>query len=208
MLFCFLEDMLEQFFGSKTRIELLGFFFSNSDKNFYVRELVKLTGMQLNSIRRELENLTNFGIIFEDKDYNREDSLSEKKCNLPVKRKYYKLNKDFVLYKEIETLIVKSKLLLENKLIEKLNGAGNIKIIILSGIFTGIKTSPVDILIVGDVNKEKIKELIHKFGAYINKDINYSTLSETEYKYRWNIKDNFLFNILEHEKIEIKGSQK
>lgn len=199
--------MLEQFFGSKTRIELLGFFFNNSGKDFYVRELVKLTGMQLNSIRRELENLTNFGIILEDKNYHDiGDDLTGKKFNLPVKRKYYKLNKDFVLYKEIETLIVKSKLLLENKLIEKLNDVGNIKFLVLSGIFTGIKTSPVDILIVGDVNKEKTKELIHKFGTYINKDINYATLSEAEYKYRWNIKDNFLFNILEHEKIEIKNT--
>ncbi|MFH0856603.1 MAG: hypothetical protein V1860_01765 [bacterium] len=198
--------MLEQFFGSKTRTELLGFLFSEPTKNFYVRELVKLTGIQLNSIRRELENLANFGIIIEDKESKHyEKDIIDKKFNLPIKRKYYKLNKDFVLYKEIETLIVKSRLLLENKLVDKLNNAGNIKLIILSGIFTGIKTSAIDILVVGDINKEKLKELIHKFGTYINKDINYSTLTEEEYKYRLNIKDKFLFNILDQEKIEIKN---
>lgn len=197
--------MLEQFFGSKTRVELLTFFFNNPEKSFFVRELVKLTGMQLNSIRRELDNLTKFGIIMEDKAKNSEVRETNNKCNLPIKRKYYRLNKNFVLYIELETLIIKSKLLLENKLIEKLNNLGNIKRLVLSGIFTGNKASPVDILILSeDIDKEKLGELIKKFEVYVKKDINYSVLSEEEYKYRWNIKDKFLFDILEQGRIENK----
>ncbi|MFH1191916.1 MAG: hypothetical protein V1655_00395 [bacterium] len=205
MLYCFIDGMLEQFFGSKTRMELLNFYFSNINKSFYVRELVKLTGMQLNSIRRELDNLVKFGILMEDKEYKPvSNSFTNEQCNLPIKRKYYKLNNNFVLYKEIETLMLKSKLLLENNLIKKLKELGKIKSLILTGIFIGVKDSSIDILIIGEVDKNKLKELIHKFGTYVNKDLNYSVLSEEEYKYRLNIKDRFLFDILEKEKIEIK----
>lgn len=198
--------MLEQFFGSKTRYELLNFFFNNKKRSFYVRELVNLTKMQLNSIRRELENLVKFGILIEDENYKAPDEDKNRNFNLPIKRRYYKLNKNFVLYNEIETLIVKSKLLLENKLVEKLKSMGQIKNLILSGIFTGSKTSPVDILIIGEIkNKDGLKRLIHEFGNFINNDINYSLLTEDEYKYRWGIKDRFLFSILDSENMEING---
>ncbi|MFH1030140.1 MAG: hypothetical protein V1770_02680 [bacterium] len=184
---------------------LLNFFFTNRKKSFYVRELVMLTNMQLNSIRRELENLVKFGILIEDKNYKAPDD-GPRNFNLPIKRRYYKLNQDFVLYNEIKTLIIKSKLLLENKLIEKLGTMGQIKNLILTGIFTGAKNSPVDILIVGEIkNKDSLKNLVHEFGNFINTDLNYSVLTEDEYKYRWGIKDKFLCGILDSEKIEIKG---
>lgn len=187
-------------------MELLNFYFNNVNKSFYVRELVKLTGMQLNSIRRELDNLVKFGILMEDKEYKPAiNSFSNKKFNLPIKRKYYKLNNNFVLYKEIETLMLKSKLLLENKLIEKLNELGKIKNLILTGIFIGLKDSSIDILIIGEVDRHKLKDILHKFGTFINKDLNYAVLSEEDYKYRLNIKDKFLFDILDKEKIEIKN---
>lgn len=197
--------MIEQFFGSKTRVELLQFFFNNTNRHFYVRELVRRTGMQLNSIRRELENLAKFGILMEDKDYKETNNLltKDKKFNLPIKKKYYKLNKNFVLYKEIEILILKSKLLLEKRLIEKVQEIGDIKYLLLTGVFTGVKNSLVDILIVGDVDKIKIKELISKFSGYINREINYTLLTKEDYKYRWTIKDKFLFNILENENIVV-----
>jgi len=201
--------MLEQFFGSKTRFELLNIFFNNANSNFYVRELVKISGMQLNSIRRELGNLENLGIIEEHKNYKAPDEFTNKiKCNLPIRRKYFRLNKDFLLLKEIECLIIKSKLLLEKKLIDRLNNLGEIKKLILTGIFTGVKKSSIDILIIGDnIEGKRVSELIDKFGHYVNRDINYAVLSEEEYKYRWGIKDKFLFSILDQEKIVIDNKK-
>jgi len=197
--------MLEQFFGSKTRFKLLHFFFNHSEGSFYVRELVRKTGMQLNSIRRELENLVKFGIIFEDKAYKgSRQEMYGKNSNLPIRRKYFKINLNFVLYKELETLIIKSKLLLEHNLIEKITNLGKIKLLILTGIFTGVKNSSVDILIIGSIDNNDFKNLISKFNKYVNRDINYSILSKEEYKYRWDIKDKFLFDIIEQDKIEIK----
>ena len=55
--------MVDQLFGSKTRVKLLKFFFANQDQEFFVRELTRLLGEQINSIRRELINLADIGVV-------------------------------------------------------------------------------------------------------------------------------------------------
>ena len=59
----FNTGMLEQLFGSRTRWKLLKLFLSHKDEAFYIRELTRLTDEKLNSIRRELANLEDWGII-------------------------------------------------------------------------------------------------------------------------------------------------
>jgi len=55
--------MLEQLFGSKSRVKILRVFFNNPEESFFVRELTRLTKTHLNSIRRELKNLYKLGIL-------------------------------------------------------------------------------------------------------------------------------------------------
>ena len=54
---------LEQLFGSKTRARLLGIFLQHPQDFFYVRELTRKIGAQLNSVRRELKNLIDIGLV-------------------------------------------------------------------------------------------------------------------------------------------------
>ena len=55
--------MIDSLFGSKTRIKLLNLFLNNSGRAFYVREITRDIGEQINSVRRELANLVTIGII-------------------------------------------------------------------------------------------------------------------------------------------------
>src|ERR1700684_653146 len=63
--------MVEQLFGSKTRVKLLQLFYSNPNRSFYVRELTRKIDEQINSVRRELSNLLSIGIIVSDNTNNR-----------------------------------------------------------------------------------------------------------------------------------------
>src|ERR1700722_9196026 len=63
--------MIEQLFGSKTRVKLLQLFYSNPNRSFYVREITRKIDEQINSVRRELANLLNIGIILSDTTNNR-----------------------------------------------------------------------------------------------------------------------------------------
>jgi len=55
--------MLEQLFGSQTRVRLLQIFLSNPEEKYFVRELTRNLNSQINAIRRELENLEELGAI-------------------------------------------------------------------------------------------------------------------------------------------------
>src|SRR5579862_2051775 len=63
--------MVEQLFGSKTRVKLLRLFFSNPNRSFYVREITRKIDEQINSVRRELSNLLSIGIITSDTNNNK-----------------------------------------------------------------------------------------------------------------------------------------
>src|SRR3954469_7834125 len=63
--------MVEQLFGSKTRVKLLKLFYSNPGRSYYVREITRKIDEQINSVRRELSNLLSIGIIKSESANNR-----------------------------------------------------------------------------------------------------------------------------------------
>src|SRR3982751_302178 len=75
--------MVEQLFGSKTRVKLLQLFYSNPNRSFYVREITRKIDEQINSVRRELSNLLSIGIIVSDANNN---------------RLYYEVSQDYEYY--------------------------------------------------------------------------------------------------------------
>ena len=60
-----------------------------------------------------------------------------------------------------------------------------------------------DILIVGKVNRNKLKRLINKFRKEMDKRIRYTVMSKKEFEYRNDLTDKFLYHILENRKIVI-----
>src|ERR1700742_2611576 len=81
--------MIEQLFGSKTRVKLLQLFYSNPNRSFYVREITRKIDEQINSVRRELSNLLSIGIITSENTNN---------------RLYYEVNQKFEYYKPLQEI--------------------------------------------------------------------------------------------------------
>ncbi|MEE8402599.1 MAG: hypothetical protein V3R93_02485, partial [Candidatus Hydrothermarchaeaceae archaeon] len=61
---------MESLIGSKSRVKVLTLFLLNPGKRFYVREVERLTGENINSIRRELKNLESMGLLKSEKAGN------------------------------------------------------------------------------------------------------------------------------------------
>ncbi len=185
--------MLEHLFGSKTRLKLLQIFFRDAERAFYMRELSRLAETQLNAVRRELRNLETIGII------SPVDPGSVKTGELGTERsKYYKLNADFLLFLELKSLLTKSRLLEEQKLVDALRKrAGKVRLIVLAGGFVGAGDSPTDILVVGKVRPLSASRIIKDFEKSSGKSLRYTILSEKEYFERRDIGDKFLYNIFE-----------
>ncbi len=205
--------MIEQLFGSKTRVKLLQLFYENPNRSFYVREITRKIDEQINSVRRELANMLNIGIITSDNTNN---------------KLYYEVNQNFEHYqamasmfggKKFKTTKKGSKQKVEEQTEEvaaqpeqittndpfasELQKAGNISVLVYTGQFTRDDITGVDIAIVGDVNQNQVDHLVSDLEKAEKKELRYSVFSSDEFNYRRQVNDRFYANLLLAKKIII-----
>lgn len=174
--------MLEQLFGSRTRVKLLRLFLHDPERRFYVRELTRVVDEHLNSVRRELLHLEQAGLIL---TYEED------------RKKYYRVNTAWVLYPELRSLMIKSQLAGTEELMEKLKQLGDIRKLVLSGCFVEGSSAPTDILIVGSVDTRELKSVLDDFQKGFDREIYYTLLTPEEFAWRQEIGDRFLFEMFQ-----------
>lgn len=202
--------MLGKLFGSNARVKILKLFILHPKEKFYIRQISRDLKLQLNSVRRELDNLEQFGMLVSNPSGNSEEdqagdnSESDKKKNPEAgksDRKYYQANVNFVLYDEIKSLLVKAQFLYERDFLEKVQKAGKARLLILTGFFVNKTDCSVDMLMVGRFDKEKLFKIVKNLEVELGREVNYTVMDSKEFKYRKDITDIFLYDILEGRKI-------
>lgn len=189
--------MVEQLFGSKTRVKLLQLFYANPNRSFYVREITRKIDEQINSVRRELANLLSIGIIKSDTNNNR------LYYEVDQKYEYYQPLSDIFGGKVVATELEKagkksvSKAPKESKQAQEIKSLGNVELALLTGQFTRDESSGIDVLIVGDINSTKLDKYIEDLETKESKEINYTVMPKNEFDYRRQVKDKFLTNVLD-----------
>ncbi len=184
--------MLEHLFGSRTRLKLLMLFLQKPDETFYVRELTRLIGTQINAVRRELQNLTTIGLLIEG--VGKDEGEGQKRPGL--KRRYYTANQEFPLMQEVRALLIKAYALMEWKLDDQVRKLGDVRYMSFMGIFLGQRNQPVDMFIVGDVDRVGLKTLMQEAEKRLGIEINYAVMAPQEYAYRKEMADRFLEGIM------------
>jgi hypothetical protein len=209
--------MVDQLFGSKTRVKLLQLFFTNPNRSFYVREITRKIDEQINSVRRELSNLLSIGIITSDANNN---------------RLYYEVNQEYEFYQPLamifggmkvapaakpakkgssepatETTVNVAEIAPENPLAKAVRATGRVDLAILTGQFTRDDSAGIDVLIVGDVNASKVEKFISDLEQAEKKELRYTVIPLDNYEYRLQIKDRFIGNVLDAKKQVIINSQ-
>jgi hypothetical protein len=190
-------NMIEQLFGSKTRVKLLQLFYSNPNRSFYVREITRKIDEQINSVRRELANLLSIGIISSDTTNN---------------RLYYEVNQTYEYYAPLKLIFggaasedgaevaVATKKNTEqaapNVERDKIKSLGNVDVALYTGQFTRDESSGIDVLIVGDINQHALQKFMTELEAQEGKDIRYTVMPAQEFGYRRQIKDRFISTVL------------
>ncbi|PLX28145.1 hypothetical protein C0583_02860 [Candidatus Parcubacteria bacterium] len=204
--------LLNKLFGSTARVKILKLFLAHPNERFYIRQLARDTGLQLNSVRRELDNLEDFGLLKTSQESDGvmgseedEESDEEKKPKKPSKteKKYYQIEKTFILYEEIKALFMKAQVLYEKDFSEKILAAGRPKLMILTGFFTNVDDAPSDLLLVGALNKTKLTKIIKELELELGREVNYTLMDMNEFIYRRDITDVFLYEILENENVVV-----
>jgi predicted nucleotidyltransferase len=184
--------MLIKLFTSKLRVEILALFFSRPEEALYLGGIIKLTGEDRGNISRELRNLEGIGLL-----------ISRKEGNL----KYYSLNKGFLLYDELRSIIQKTRGAI-GILKETLSREKKIDYAFIFGsIASGTETakSDIDLMVIGDVSLEKLLRLMRSPEKSLGREINPSLYSIKDYKIRIKKKDPFIARIMNEPRIMLIG---
>lgn len=159
--------MLETLITSKTRIKLLLKFFLNASNTGYLKNLEHEFDDSSNGIRLELNKLEQAGLL---------------NSALVGNKKIFQANTKHPLFLDIHNIIMKYTGL--DQIIESiLNRLGNVEAVYLVGTLAkGLESSIIDLIIIGDINKEYLINLIDKAEPIIDKKIRYVLYQSTEFE--------------------------
>ncbi|TFV97190.1 ArsR family transcriptional regulator [Algoriphagus kandeliae] len=149
--------MLDSLITSKTRLRLLVKFFVNHHTQSHLRGLAEEFGESTNAIRKELNNLTQAGVLVKESDKNK---IS------------YKANTSHPFYTNIRDII--RKYLGLDKLLEQiLERMGEVEQVLLVGdLSRGVDSGKIDVVVVGeDLNQDYIKGLTKRLEDLINRKV-------------------------------------
>lgn len=177
---------------------MLQLFYSNPNRSFYVREITRKIDEQINSVRRELANLLNVGLITSDTSNN---------------KVYYEVNQKYEFYTPLQEIFgggaartrkgTKPAKAIDLPLHDEafdLKALGNVEVAALMGQFTRDETAGVDVLIVGNVNQNALNKYVTELERQEGKDLRYTVFSLEDFSYRLQIKDRFTSNVLRAKK--------
>ncbi|MBN7817594.1 DeoR family transcriptional regulator [Algoriphagus pacificus] len=156
--------MLESLITSKTRLRLLVKFFVNSKTHSHLRGLADEFGESTNAIRKELNNLTQAGILERHTDKNKIE---------------YQANVQHPFFKNIQDII--RKYLGLDKLLEQiLERMGEVHQVVLVGdIAKGIDSGKIDVLVSGEsLNSDYINHLTTRVEDLIDRKVVFTLLGE------------------------------
>lgn len=180
--------MIDALFGSKTRVKLLHLFLNNSERSFYVREITRLIDEQINSVRRELANMLSVGIITSDSADN---------------KLYYTVNHQYEYYSPLKQIFADESVSNQSKVAGKSSVEWQEDVIKIPGIRLALaagtlvrgSASPVDLLLVGNLQSSKVEEVIKRIEKVEGRALNYSIMSYEDFYYRLSVRDKFVTEV-------------
>lgn len=186
---CYDINMIDALFGSKTRVKLLGLFMNNPERSFYVREITRNIGEQINSVRRELANLVNIGIITDKSVDNR------LYYQVDTKFKYYHALRE--MFADEDEVVSGAKVAI-NDWATRFRAVRGVSVVVLAGAMVYGSTSKIDLLVAGNhMDESKVKTLIKALERDAGASLNYTIMSLDDLYYRLSIRDRFVLDVLE-----------
>lgn len=204
---------IEKLFGSKTRAKLLGLFFSDVNKSYYVREITRVIEEQINSVRRELINLEGIGIVksetYDNKVYysaNMKSPYAHAFQEIFTPRKVASVGPAGPMLTKSNVVEVK-RIVKNNDWSEYIRPVEKyLKALVVTNRLPG--QDGIDMLVVGDDRTKKLTRWAEIVEQRQGRPLNYVIMSRDDYLYRRSVRDRFILELLEMEIAELYDPEK
>ena len=163
-------------------------FFGNPAESYYVREITRMVEEQINSVRRELTNLVNLGIV---------------KAESYDGKTYYSANEKHKFCRPLAEMFSKRGEVIKVEPVKKrgrweeyVNPVKNyLQALLVTNRAEG--EDGMDMLIVGDNREKKLSNWALEMEKKKGRALNFMILSPDELMYRQSVRDKMLMEILE-----------
>jgi len=175
--------LFESLFGTKVRARLIRLFVLNPEGEYSTADITSKTLLPKPEVSREIVRLKKMGFLRE---------LSRRKV------KMYQMRPDFPFFPELRSLVLKSNVGVSNQMFQKLQTAGEVKLVLISGLFLNHQKSKADmILVINNAHRLRLKAAMDRLEAEIGREIRFVLMDTDELHYRLNMLDRFLIEFLE-----------
>ncbi|MFA6279160.1 MAG: hypothetical protein WC638_03715 [Candidatus Paceibacterota bacterium] len=177
-------ESLTKLFGSPARLKMLRLFVFNQDASFTLAEIVKRTKLSKEVVQDDLKELCVIGFL-------------RKKGMRATAR--YQLNQRFEYLAPLNVFIRDTTSVRPRAMIAILRRAGTLQLVALSGFFTGVLESQVDLLIVGDNLEERVlAQAVHSLEAELGREIRYASFATPDFRYRIGVYDRLFRDVFDY----------
>jgi len=177
-------ELLTKIFGSGARLKTLRLFLFNQDTGFTLTEVAERTKLTKEAARRELTELLAAGL------------LRKKGAQAPAR---YQTNPRFEHLGALDTFIRESTSVRPQKIIAALKRAGALRLVALSGHFTGILEPQIDLLVVGDHLEDRtLASSVRSLEAELGREIRYASFATADFRYRLGVYDRLLRDVFDY----------
>jgi len=177
-------DPLAKLIGSSARLKTIRLFVFNRDAALALADIAHRTKLSNDAVRHELAELLTSGLV------------RKKGTSSPI---YYQTNPKFEHLDALDAFIRNTTSVRPQNMIAALRRAGTLRLVALSGFFTGVIESQIDLLIVGDRLEERVlATVVRSLEAELGREIRYASFATEDFRYRLGVYDRLLRDVFDY----------
>lgn len=180
----------------KTRRAIFSLLFTHADEAFYLRQLVRAAGVGLGAVQRELNQLTEAGII---------------RRSVRGRQVYFQANPDCPIFEELKNLVTKTAGVADVLKAALAPLADRIRIALIYGSVARGKekrASDVDLLVVGDAAFSEIVSALAAAQQTLRREVNPTVYPPGEFTSKLAAGHHFLKTITKNERLFLIGDER
>lgn len=177
-------DSLSRLFGNPARLKLLRLFLFNDDTAFSSSDAAFRSKTPKTSARKEISILLASDVI---------------RRKTGKQGSGYTANKKFEHFAALQRFLRETTDVRDADILGALRRAGTLRVVVLSGMFTGAIEPRVDMLVVGDRLEERpLATAIHNLEAELGRELRYAAFTTEEFKYRVGVYDRLIRDVFDY----------
>ncbi len=177
-------DPLSRLFGSSARLKLLRLFLFNEETSFTVADISFRAKTPKDMVRKELTQLLAAEVI---------------RKRVGKNGAAYGASRRFSHYDALLAFLRSTTSVNDTDIVTALKKAGALRLVAVSGLFTGAIETKVDLLVVGDnLDDKKLETAIHSLEAHLGRELAYAAFTTQDFRYRVGVYDRLVRDVFDY----------